>query len=101
MFDTAGLEADHLQLRALAKCDGQFGERVVGSKQDAQPVQPVQVIRQAGKLVAGQIQHFQAVRQAEQLAGKLAQAQPGQADMAGAGQCASFQIMEGMHGGEV
>ena len=42
----ASLEADHLQLRAVAQRRWQLRKRVVGSEQDAQLVQPPQVFRQ-------------------------------------------------------
>ncbi len=68
-------------------------EAVVRAEEHPQPVQPAEVVRQVGELVAREVEHLQRVRQREDLArklgeparevqppgaGQLARAQPGQ-----------------------
>src|SRR5690606_35003185 len=71
--DLVGLEAHHLQFGAIAEHGWDFAEAIVRAEQDTQPVQPRQIVRQAGKPVAGEVEHLQAVGQGEDLPRKLCQ----------------------------
>ncbi|MNZ91503.1 hypothetical protein D3C78_1104910 [compost metagenome] len=97
LLQPTGLEADHLQLLALAEHFRQAGERIVRAEQHAQLAQARQVGRQVAQAVAGEVEHLQAVGEGEDLFGKFAQF-GGQVQAADAGQFAAAQLFESVHG---
>ncbi|MNN76580.1 hypothetical protein D3C81_1929710 [compost metagenome] len=96
MGDTVGLEADHRQCSALAQAGRKLGEAVIGTEQHAQTGQAMQILWQRAQSIAAEVEHFQRVRQIEDLLGKLGQAfcqiQPRDAR-----QLAGTQLSKGMH----
>ncbi|MNN34590.1 hypothetical protein D3C81_1484000 [compost metagenome] len=69
LLHLAGLEADHLQSGAVAEHFRHRGERIVRAEQDAQFAQARQLGRQLAQLVAGEVEHLQAVGEIEDLLG--------------------------------
>ncbi|MNM64205.1 hypothetical protein D3C81_755930 [compost metagenome] len=96
MGDTVGLEADHRQCSALANTGRQLGETVIGAEQHAQTGQAMQVLWQRAQSIAAEVEHFQRIRQIEDLPGKLGQAF-GQIQPRDARQLAGAQLSKGMH----
>ena len=95
--NAVGLEADHVQSRAVAQHFGQRGEVVVRGKQHLQLVQKRQLVRQIAQVVATQVEHLQRVGQGKNLLGQLRQAAR-QVEAARARQCAAAQLFKGVHG---
>jgi hypothetical protein len=58
MGNAVGLEADHVQCRAVAQHFGQRGVVVVRRKQYLQAVQARQLVRQISQSVAAQVEHL-------------------------------------------
>ncbi|MDT4887579.1 hypothetical protein FQZ97_1240450 [compost metagenome] len=74
MGDAVGLEADHRQGGALAQAGRQLGEAVIGTEQHAQTRQAMQVLGQGTQGIAAEVEHFQRIRQIENLPREFGQA---------------------------
>ena len=94
------LEADHVELPARAEHVGERGEAVAGREQDAQAVQPRQVVRQCGQRIAGEVEHFERVGEIEDRAREFRQPAC-ELELPCAGELAGLQLFEGVcHAGK-